>query len=102
MTKYTVASSRRGPGPAEQQVAPIWRGVGCVMMIIVPIFSYLIASVVVNFAADQGYAMPYQLMGYPVMPQALYQSGLAPIAAFLAGRENLYAILTLTVLLIVL
>ncbi len=101
MTKYTVASSQRGTKPELQQVAPIWRGIGCLMILIIPIVSYLLSSVAVNFALDQGYPVPSELVGNPVLPPALYQTGLAPIASFLASQENLYAILALTVLLIV-
>ncbi len=101
MTKYTVASSQRSARPEDKQVAPIWRGIGCLMILVIPIVSYLLSSVIVGFAEAQGYPLPYQLMGNPVFPPALYQSDLAPVAGFLATQENLYAILVLTVLLIV-
>ncbi len=101
MTKYTVASSQRGARTEVKQVDPIWRGIGCLMILIIPVVSYLLSSVAVNFALDNGYPVPYQLTGSPAMPAALYQTGLAPVAGFLASQQNLYAILALTVLLIV-
>ena len=45
--------------------------------------------------------MPFQLMGNPVMPPELYQTGLAPVADFLASQRNLYGNLLLAVLYIV-
>ncbi len=101
MTKYTVAASQRGPRPEAKEVAPIWRGIGCAMMVIIPIVSFLIAQWFVGLAVGQGWAIPYQLMGNPVMPPALYQTGLAPLANFIASQNNLYAVLAVTVLLIV-
>ncbi len=101
MTKYTVASSRQGGKPEEKQVAPIWRGIGCIMILVIPVISYAIASALVQFAVDQQYPVPYQLMGNPVLPPSLYQPGLAPIANFIASQQNLYANLALTVLLVV-
>jgi hypothetical protein len=100
MTKYTVAS-RQSARPEAKQVAPIWRGIGCVMILVIPVLSYLISYWFVHYAADQGLPIPYQLMGNPVMPATLYQTGLAPVADFIASQQNLYAILLMTVVLIV-
>jgi hypothetical protein len=101
MTKYTVAAGQRGPRPEVKEVHPVWRGIGCAMMVIVPIVSFLIAKWFVGYALEQGWAIPYQLLGNPVMPPALYQTGLAPVADFIARQSNLYAVLGVTVLLIV-
>jgi hypothetical protein len=101
MTKYTVAASQRGPRTQAKDVAPIWRGIGCAMMVIIPIVSFLIAEWFVGFAIEQGWAIPYQLLGNPVMPPVLYQTGLAPVAGYIASQSNLYAVLAVTVLLVV-
>ena len=45
--------------------------------------------------------MPYQLMGFPVLPAVLARSGLAPVVGFIESRQNLYAILLITVVAIV-
>ena len=45
MTKYTVAS-RRGARTEEKQVDPIWRGIGCVMIVVIPLMAYGIATLV--------------------------------------------------------
>ena len=98
MTKYTVASSRR-PMNYKPQVAPIWRGIGCLMIIVIPVVSYAAAYFTVQLVLGQNWPMPYQLMGNPVMPPWMMQnSGLFPIGRFIESIPNLYAILMLTVL----
>jgi hypothetical protein len=97
MTKYTVAS-QRAVRPEERQVAPIWRGIGCIMILVIPVISYMLAALTVRWALAQDMPVPYQLIGNPVLPPVLYQTGLAPIADFIASQENLYAILLVAVL----
>lgn len=101
MTKYTVAQERR-VREAQQQVPPIWRGIGCLMIIIVPLMSYFLATVIVQIALDQKWPLPYQLMGYPALSQDLLKvSSLAPLWNFIQSQANLYATLLFTVLFIV-
>ncbi len=101
MTKYTVASQRR-PANVKPQVDPIWRGVGCIMMIVVPVISFAAGAFTVDQIIKQGWPMPYQLMGYPVMPALLMRSAaLVPILLWIEKQQNLYAILVLTVAYIV-
>ncbi len=101
MTKYTVASRRR-PMNEKEQVAPIWRGIGCIMFIVVPLLSLGAAYAVVQIAVAANWPMPYQIMGYPVLPALLSKSdALVPIVLWIEGIQNLYAILILTVLFIV-
>ena len=101
MTKYTVASARR-PMNVQPQVHPLWRGVGCAMIVFVPLISFLAAAVTVNLIVANNLPMPYQLMGYPVMPSLLMKSdALVPILLFIEQQQNLYAILLITVAYIV-
>lgn len=98
MTKYTVAS-RRGMRTEERQVEPIWRGIGCVMIVVVPLMAYGIATIVMGIAVSQNWPIPYQLMGYPTLPKEFFAlPGLVPVALWIQGQQNLYGILTLTVL----
>jgi uncharacterized SAM-binding protein YcdF (DUF218 family) len=97
LTKYTVASERRRQARREQHTPAIWRGIGCLMIVIVPIISYLLAAVSLDSALQLGWPIPYQLLGNPVMPAPLWSVvGLIPVLAFVEGRTNLYAILVLT------
>ncbi len=93
MTKYSVASQRRA-APRPEPVHAIWRGIGCLMILIMPVLSYLLAAATVNFAVHTDWPMPYQLMGYPLMPAYLRSIlGLAPVLDFIEKQRNLYAIL---------
>ncbi len=97
MTKYTVAGRRRGPNEKEQ-VDPLWRGVGCIMMVVVPAISYFLAWLTVNLAVARDWPMPYQLMGYPVMPDLLMTNqALSPIGLWIEQQQNLYALLLITI-----
>jgi uncharacterized protein YybS (DUF2232 family) len=101
MTKYTVASQRRSRRE-EQTISPIWRGIGCLMFLGIPLVSYFLAVVTVQLAVSLNWPMPYQLMGYPVMPTLLMKSqGLAPVVTFIEAQQNLYAILLITIIFVV-
>ena len=101
MTKYTVAHDRR-VREAKQETPAIWRGIGCLMIIFIPLMSYFIATLIVQAAVAQQWPLPYQLMGYPVLPQGLLKvSALSPLWTFIQSQANLYAILLFTVILIV-
>ena len=79
MTKYTVASQRR-VRREEKQISPVWRGIGCIMMIVVPILSYGISMFLVNYGAQQGWPIPPEWFGPPTIPPLLEKlRGLQPI-----------------------
>ncbi len=98
MTKYTQVRQRRGPTPQEQ-LDPIWRGVGCLLIVIVPVISYILGAATMQIAVDQNWPVPYQLMGVPVLPAALTgNAALSPIVNFLEAQQNLYGILLLALI----
>lgn len=55
MTKYTQYQSR-GRAPARPwRVHPVWRGIGCVMMILIPVIAYAGAVRLVEENLKQGW-----------------------------------------------
>jgi hypothetical protein len=101
MSKYT-RSSRRGAKTQKADVPAIWRGIGCIMFIVIPAVSFVAAQWTVQTAVDQGLPVPYQLMGYPVLPAWLLASDvIAPVVLFLEAQNNLWAILLMTLVFIV-
>ncbi len=101
MTKYTVAQERRAR-EAKERGSPIWRGIGCLMILFVPVLSYFLATMLVQVAVDQKWPLPYQLMGYPEVSKDLLKiSSLTPLWNFIGAQANLYATLMFTVLFIV-
>jgi hypothetical protein len=100
MGKYTTFEPRRGPKSNEPH--PIWRGIGCVIMLIVPVISYALSVMTVKLAAERGIPIPEALSGYPVMPEALFSvPGLVPILTWVQNQYNLYAYLFMTFFFIV-
>ena len=76
---------------------PIWRGIGCGLMIFVPILSFAAANVSMPFFLNRG-LIPQQLLFTPEVPSWLwYAPVLAQIIQFLFGRPAIFAILLLTV-----
>jgi hypothetical protein len=101
MTRYTVARERRTTEQLKQTHV-IWRGIGCILMLIVPIMAWALASISVRIGVNRGWPLPYQLLGVPVMPRALWQvPALWPVLGAIEGTPNLYAILAFTIIYII-
>jgi len=86
----------RGAGPP-----PIWRGIGCLMIFLVPVVSYAAAEVTMPFFLERGW-VPRELLFTPQVPEWMQ---IMPILAqafrFLFGRYAILATLGLTVLYII-
>lgn len=101
MTKYSTASQRRVVRRPDQP-HPIWRGIGCLIIILVPIISFALAAIIVQIGVNQNWPIPYQLLGNPVVPAPLWNiAGLPPILTFIQSQTNLYAVLAITVFFII-
>jgi len=102
MTRYTVAGRRRTPARSQQPSA-IWRGIGCVLMLVVPLASWILAAASVQWALERGWPIPAQLLGYPVVPKILWNlSAFAPIVVPIQSQQNLYAIVVVFLLYLIL
>ena len=90
--------------PKKNQTHEIWKSLGCLMMLIVPIISIASAYEIVNWiiTIDRRY-IPYQLRGIPRPPDFVYNSdGLLAIFKFITGYENFYAIAIASILFMIL
>jgi hypothetical protein len=77
----------------------IWRGIGCLMMIIIPVISIAAAYETINYGLDNGWAIPYQLLGKPQMPSIVYKSsGLLTILGPIMNTPHFYAYAALSVI----
>ena len=98
MGKYT---NYVRPSPRIRQTNPIWRGVGCILMVVVPLISFALAELTVNIDLAQPY-IPFQLMGTPYIPPILWTVGfLNPILFFIESLTNIYAVLIFMVVYII-
>lgn len=91
MGKYS-SSARRAEGPPRNRgVHPVMRGIGCLLMVIVPILSYGVAVLLVNYVAAR-WPMPQEWLGIPkIHPVLLSLRGLDPLWGFLQRQPNLVA-----------
>jgi hypothetical protein len=102
MTRYTVSVRRKTPA-RSQELPAIWRGIGCVLMLVVPLTSWILAAASIQLALDRGWPIPFQLLGYPVVPKALWNvRAFAPILAPIQSQQNLYAIVAVFLLYLIL
>ncbi len=98
MGKYT-GFQRATPPRRQKEPHPIWRGVGCLMMVIVPVLSYVLAAMTVDLLLKSGIGLPPELLGPPSfkIPAFVYRAqGLGKILGWFMSLNNLYANLLIT------
>jgi hypothetical protein len=101
MGKYTT-HSRQAPKPPRNTVHPVMRGIGCIMMIVVPILAYGIALLLVNYGIGHGWPIPPSwLQPITIHPLLFRLRGLTPLWNFLLVQDNLLAIVVFTIAIIV-
>ena len=101
MGKYT-SHARQAPKPRNVGVHPVMRGIGCIMMIVVPILSYGVALLLVDYGIRQGWPIPPSwLQPISIHPLLLRLRGLEPVWNFLLRQDNLMAIVVFTITIMV-
>jgi len=98
MTRYSV-NRRGGPATKKEPIHVVWRGIGCLLMLIVPLMAWVLGQVTLGIGLRAGWPLPYQLLGYPQLPDALWGiPALWQILGFLARQQHLYMALVFTFL----
>ena len=78
------------------------RGIGCIMMIVVPILAYGIALLLVNYGIGHGWPIPPSwLQPITIHPLLFRLRGLTPLWNFLFVQDNLLAIVVFTIAIMV-
>ncbi len=91
MGRYSPTTTRT-PKSRIERPHPVWRGIGCILMILVPILSFGLAEITVQNAWAQQY-IPYQLLGNPVMPANWWKlQFFNPLLGFIQAQDNLYGV----------
>jgi hypothetical protein len=100
MGKYRSGVQRKET--QTQGTPPIWRGIGCLMIVLVPILSYAAAQVTMPFFRSQG-LVPRELLVPLRAPDWLrLLPMLAQAYEFVFGRPGILAVLGLTLIYILL
>jgi len=95
MAKYR--SYEKQQSPRRKDPHPVWRGIGCISMLVIPALSYGVSTILVNMAPSMGVYFPPELVGRPVMPELLFKvPGLIGLLNWIQRQNNLYAILLIT------
>ena len=84
----------RRPRPKERpwKVHPIWRGIGCLMVVLIPLVSFAIADILVKENLQQGWLpILYDLTGPPAYPYLYAKLGVTLLIS--VGLFALYTIL---------
>lgn len=103
MGKYTSYSKPKPTKPRNRDVHPVMRGIGCIMIVLVPILAYGLAIMLSDYGARNGWPLPASWYGPPTIPPILFKlQGLQVILRFLQAQTNLEVNLVLTLVLIIL
>lgn len=100
MGKYSKYSQ---PKTVKKEIKPIWRGIGCILMVIVPVMTYGLMMLVTPLVAATGKIPPF-LMGKIQLAPWVYETPfLSTLASYLYSANNLglHAVVYLVMLLLV-
>lgn len=97
MGKYN-AGPRKKSAPTRNEVNPYMRGIGCILIVAVPVFALGLG----DYLAGQGFGyplLPANWYGTMTFPPAMYQlTGLSAVAVYLSKIKHLQATAALTLL----
>ncbi len=91
-------SERRRAAAKKKGPHPIWQGIGCLVIIILPIISYALADATIEAGVKARWAfLPYELLGAPRFPDIVWKYWqIARLFSPITQIDNLYANLVLT------
>lgn len=102
MSKYR-SNSVKVVKERSKQPHYLWRGIGCVMMLVIPAMSAAIAYEVINYGLDHNWPIPFQLLGTPRYPDLFYSSsGMMIILSPITAIRNFYAYAVGTLIIMIL
>ena len=83
-SKYRRKSEQR------PEANPIWRGIGCILIVVVPLISYALTVIFIPTILATG-LVPYQLVGHVQFPEWVYRAPvLGNLAIFIGRIDNLW------------
>jgi hypothetical protein len=87
----------------KQEMNPVWRGIGCILIVVVPLLAFGLMVLLVPLLVATG-KVPYQLIGYLHFPDWAYKVIIiSSIARFFGSIQNLWLnIITFFVMVLIL
>lgn len=87
----------------SKDVHVAWRGIGCLMMLVIPVISIAAGVETINYGLDNGWVIPFQLLGFPRYPDWFYAStGLMQILSPITNTRHFYAYAITSILFMIL
>jgi len=100
MSNYKFANSQNA-APKRNQVHPVMRGIGCIMMVIIPIISYIGSDLLIS-SGFGSQVIPQAWYGHIQFPPLLMKlSGPAVVLGYLSNINHLAANLVVTVVIVI-
>ena len=82
----------------RNHVSPVMRGIGCIMIVLIPILAYGSSVYLVNYGVRSGWPIPLASLGAPHIYPLLWKlGGLTIILNYIQAQNNLVANLFFTV-----
>ena len=88
MTKYSKYLPSRKP---RKTTNPLWRGIGCFLMIIVPALSYWLALAILKLVKSKDLVPPMLLGHIPIPEWSSKIPVLASILRYISSLEDIFA-----------
>ena len=77
----------------RNEVHPVWRGIGCIIMLITPIISWAAAQVLLDFGKTQHWSFLYEFSDFVRFPENVYKiPGVLVLANYLSSIAYLKAL----------
>lgn len=103
MGKYQSLAKKKVIQEKSHDVHVAWRGIGCLMMLVLPFISMAAAVITIDYGINHNWAIPYQLLGFPRYPDWFYaSSGLMTILNPITNTKHFYAYAVTTILYMIL
>lgn len=82
MSKFYTQWRRPKAKERQWRIHPVWRGIGCLMIVLIPLLSYGLAHLAVEANREQGWvAIPIDLLGPTAYPYLYAKLALAVLIA---------------------
>jgi hypothetical protein len=98
MGKYSQLNIRSTK--PRKETHPIWRGIGCILMVVVPFLSWGLAyiTVKINYSLSTWF-IPFQLLGTPYFPPNWFGFGyFDQVLFYFQSIDDFYALVVFTIL----